>query len=80
MKDVLVKTEGTMEQNARKITNKPSDNRENIILAGGFQSSSVCVTGVKDHGRRYKCSYSCISKFSVREIFRFYIELCKHGS
>ncbi len=41
MKDVLVKMEDKIEENARKIRNTPSGDRENIIVAGGSGTDSV---------------------------------------
>ena len=41
MKDVLVKMEDKIEENARKVRNTPSGDRENIIVAGGFKTDSV---------------------------------------
>ena len=41
MKDVLVKMEEEIEQNARKVRNTPSGDRENIIVAGGYGTDSV---------------------------------------
>ena len=41
MKDVLVKMDGKVEENARKVRNAPSGDRENIIVAGGFPNDSV---------------------------------------
>ena len=41
MKDVLVKMEDKIEENARKVRNAPSGNRENIIVAGGWENDSV---------------------------------------
>ena len=41
MKDVLVKMENKIEQNARKVRNTPSGDRENIIVAGGSGTDSV---------------------------------------
>ena len=41
MKDVLVKMEEKKEENARKVRNAPSGDRENIIVAGGYGSDSV---------------------------------------
>ena len=41
MKDVLVKMEDKIEENTRKVRSTPSGDRENIIVAGGFQSDSV---------------------------------------
>ena len=40
MKDVLVKMDGKIEENARKVCG-PSGDRENIIVAGGFGNDSV---------------------------------------
>ena len=40
MKDVLVKMEEKMEENARKVRNAPSGDRENIIVAGGLGNDS----------------------------------------
>ena len=40
MKDVLVKLDGKIEENARKVSG-PSGDRENIIVAGGFRNDSV---------------------------------------
>ena len=41
MKDVLVKMDGKTEENARKVRNAPSGDRENIIVAGGVGKDSV---------------------------------------
>ena len=41
MKDVLVKVDGKIEENARKVRNAPSGDRENIIVAGGLGNDSV---------------------------------------
>ena len=41
MKDVLVKMEDKIEENARKVRNTPSGDRENIIVAGGYGTDSV---------------------------------------
>ena len=41
MKDVLVKMDGKIEENARKVRNAPSGDRENIIVAGGSGNDSV---------------------------------------
>ena len=41
MKDVLVKMEEKKEENARKVRNAPSGDRENIIVAGGYDNDSV---------------------------------------
>ncbi len=41
MKDVLVKMEDKKEENARKVRNAPSGDRENIIVAGGLGTDSV---------------------------------------
>ena len=41
MKDVLVKMEDEVEQNTQKIRNTPSGDRENIIVAGGWDAKSV---------------------------------------
>ena len=41
MKDVLIKMEGKIEENARKVRNAPSGDRENIIVGGGYGSDSV---------------------------------------
>ena len=41
MKDVLVKMDGKIEENARKVRNAPSGDRENIIVAGGCGDDSV---------------------------------------
>ena len=41
MKDVLVKMEDKIEENARKVRNTPSGDRENIIVAGGAGTDSV---------------------------------------
>ena len=41
MKDVLVKMEDKKEENARKVRNAPSGDRENIIVAGGVFNDSV---------------------------------------
>ena len=40
MNDVLVKMDGKIEENARKVRG-PSGDRENIIVAGGFMNNSV---------------------------------------
>ena len=40
MKDVLVKMDGKIEENARKVSG-PSGDRENIIVAGGWSNDSV---------------------------------------
>ena len=40
MKDVLVKMDGKIEENARKVSG-PSGDRENIIVAGGLRNDSV---------------------------------------
>ena len=40
MKDVLVKMDGKIEENARKVSG-PSGDRENIIVAGGLENDSV---------------------------------------
>ncbi len=37
MKDVLVQMEDKIEENARKVRNTPSGDRENIIVAGGWE-------------------------------------------
>ena len=41
MKDVLVKMEDNIKENARKVRNAPSGDRENIIVAGGTRNDSV---------------------------------------
>ena len=41
MKDVLVKMEDNIKENARKVRNAPSGDRENIIVAGGSGNDSV---------------------------------------
>ncbi len=41
MKNVLVKMEDKIEDNARRVRNTPSGDRENIIVAGGWGNSSV---------------------------------------
>ena len=41
MKDVLVKMEENITENARKVKNAPSGDKENIIVAGGFGDDSV---------------------------------------
>ena len=41
MKDVVVKMDGKIEENARKVRNAPSGDRENIIVAGGSGDDSV---------------------------------------
>ena len=41
MKEVLVKMEDKIKENARKAKNAPSVNRENITVAGGFVNDSV---------------------------------------
>ena len=41
MKDALVKMEGKIEGNTRKVRNAPSGDRENIIVAGGYWNDSV---------------------------------------
>ena len=41
MKDVLVKMDKKIEENTRKVRNKPSGDKENIIVAGGFETASV---------------------------------------
>ena len=41
VKDVLVKVDGKIEENARKVRNAPSGDRENIIVAGGLGNDSV---------------------------------------
>ena len=41
MKDVLVKMEDKKEENARKVRNAPSGDRENIVVAGGAFTDSV---------------------------------------
>ena len=41
MKDVLVKMEDNIKENARKVRNAPSGDRENIIVAGGLGNDSV---------------------------------------
>ena len=41
MKDVLVKMDKKIEENTRKVRNKPSGDKENIIVAGGYGTASV---------------------------------------
>ena len=41
MKDVLVKMEGKIEENTRKVRNTASGDKENIIVAGGLRTDSV---------------------------------------
>ena len=41
MKDVLVKMEDKIDENARKVRNTASGDKENIIVAGGFRTNSV---------------------------------------
>ena len=41
MKDVLIKMEENIKENARKVRNAPSGDRENIIVAGGCGNDSV---------------------------------------
>ena len=41
MKDVLVKMDGKIEENARKVRNAPSGDRENIIVASGVGNDSA---------------------------------------
>ena len=41
MKDVLVKMDKKIEENTRKVRNKPSGDKENIIVAGGSRTDSV---------------------------------------
>ena len=41
MKDILVKMEENIKENARKVRNTPSGDRENIIVAGGPENDSV---------------------------------------
>ena len=41
MKDVLIKMEGNITENVRKVRNAPSGDRENIIVAGGAGNDSV---------------------------------------
>ena len=41
MKDVLVRMEDNIKENASKVRNAPSGDRENIIVAGGFLNDSV---------------------------------------
>ena len=41
VKDVLVKVDGKIEEDARKVRNAPSGDRENIIVAGGLGNDSV---------------------------------------
>ena len=41
MKDILVKMDGKIEENARKVKNAPSGDRENIIVAAGYDNDSV---------------------------------------
>ncbi len=54
VKDVLVKIEGKIEENARKVRNTPSGDRENIIVAGGEGTGSVEMFNWRQkHGRHY---------------------------
>ena len=41
MKDVLVKMEDKIEENARKVRNTASGDKDNIIVAGGWRTNSV---------------------------------------
>ena len=41
MKNVLIKMEDNIKENARKVRNAPSGDRENIIVAGGEENDSV---------------------------------------
>ncbi|XP_028418383.1 kelch-like protein 7 [Dendronephthya gigantea] len=41
MKDVLIMMEGKIEENTRKVRNRPSGDKENIIVAGGGGTNSV---------------------------------------
>ena len=41
MKDALVQREDNIKENARKVSNAPSGDRENIIVAGGIGNDSV---------------------------------------
>ena len=41
MKDVLIKMEDNIKENARKVRNAPSGDRENILVAGGWGNDSV---------------------------------------
>ena len=41
MKDVLIKMEDNIKENARKVRNAPSGDKENIIVAGGWENDSV---------------------------------------
>ena len=41
VKDVLVKMDKKIEENTRKVRNKPSGDKENIIVAGGYKTASV---------------------------------------
>ena len=41
VKDTLVKIEDNIKENARKVRNAPSGDRENIIVAGGYGNDSV---------------------------------------
>ncbi|CAB4026007.1 E3 ubiquitin- ligase NRDP1 [Paramuricea clavata] len=41
MKDVLVKMEDTIKENTRKVRNAASGDKENIFVAGGFETDSV---------------------------------------
>ena len=41
MKDVLVKMDKKIEENTRKVRSKPSGDKENIIVAGGYRTYSV---------------------------------------
>ena len=43
MKDVLAKMEDNIKENARKVRNAPSGDRENIIVAGGDGNDSVVM-------------------------------------
>ena len=52
MNDVLVKMDGKKEENAEKVRNAPSGDRENIIVAGGFPNDSVEMFNWRQkHGR-----------------------------
>ncbi|XP_028416992.1 kelch-like protein 40b [Dendronephthya gigantea] len=41
MKDVLITIEGKKEENTRKVRNRPSGDKENIIVAGGHWTNTV---------------------------------------
>ena len=41
MKDVLIKMEDNIKENARKVRNAPSGDTENVIVAGGHRNDSV---------------------------------------